>query len=66
MVKKMELQSFNFSQLNEEEFKEQYQVTITNKFAAQEHVENNGHINGAWDSIIQNIRISVKESIGCE
>jgi hypothetical protein len=66
MVKKMEFQSFNFNQLNEKEVKEQYQVKITNKFAAQEHVENNGHINGAWDSIIQNIRMSVKDSIGCQ
>jgi hypothetical protein len=47
--------------------KEQYQVTIRNKFAALENFENNGDINRAWDNIRENIKISAWESLGyCE
>jgi hypothetical protein len=34
MVKKMDVERFNLKQLNDEDFKEQYQVTIKSKFAA--------------------------------
>jgi hypothetical protein len=37
LVKKMDVERFNLKQLNEEEVKEQYQVTIKNKFAALEN-----------------------------
>jgi hypothetical protein len=67
MVKKMGLERFNLKQLNEEEVKEQYQVTTKNKYAALENLDDNGDINRAWETIRDNIRISVKESIGlCE
>jgi hypothetical protein len=39
MIKKMDVERFNLKQLNEEEFKEQYQVTIKNKFAALENLD---------------------------
>jgi hypothetical protein len=39
MVKKMDVERFNLKQLNEKEFKEQYQVTIKNKFAALENLD---------------------------
>jgi hypothetical protein len=39
---------FNSKQLNEEEVKEQYQVTIKNKFAALENLDDNGDFNRAW------------------
>jgi hypothetical protein len=64
MVKKMDVERFNLNQLNEEEVKEQYQVTIKK---AVEKLYNNGNINRAWDTIRENIKISAKESIGlCE
>jgi glycine betaine/choline ABC-type transport system substrate-binding protein len=67
MVKKMDVERFNLKQLNEEEVKEQYQVTIKNKFAAPENLDDNGDINRAWETIRENIRISAKDSIGlCE
>jgi 50S ribosomal subunit-associated GTPase HflX len=67
MVRKMDVERFNLKQLNEEEVKEQYQVTIKNKFAALENLDDNGDINKAWETIRENIRISAKESIGlCE
>jgi hypothetical protein len=37
-VKKMDIERFNIKQLNEEEVKEQYQVTIKNKFADLENL----------------------------
>jgi glycine betaine/choline ABC-type transport system substrate-binding protein len=67
MVRKMDMERFNLKQLNEEEVKEQYQVTIKNKFAALENLDDNGDINKAWDTIRENIKISAKECIGlCE
>jgi hypothetical protein len=50
-----------------EEVKKQYQVTIKNKFAALENLDDNGDIYRAWETIREIIRISAKESIGlCE
>jgi hypothetical protein len=37
-VKKMHMERFNLKKLNEGEVKEQYQVTIKNKFAALENL----------------------------
>jgi hypothetical protein len=55
MVKKMDMERFNLKQLNEEEVKEQYQITIKNRFSALENLEDNGDINRAWDAIRDNI-----------
>jgi hypothetical protein len=63
MVKKMDVERFNLKQLNEEEVKEQYQVTIKNKFADLENLDDNEDNNRAWETIRENIRISAKESI---
>jgi hypothetical protein len=63
----MDVERFNLKQSNLEEVKEQYQVTIKNKFAALENLDGNGDINRAWKTIRENIRISAKEGIGlCE
>jgi hypothetical protein len=64
MFKKMDVERFNVKQLNGEKVKEQYQVTIKNKFAALENLNDNGDINWAWETIRENIRISAKQSIG--
>jgi hypothetical protein len=47
MIKKMNVERFNLKKLNEEEVKEQYQVTIKNKFAALENLDHNGDIDKA-------------------
>jgi hypothetical protein len=39
MVKKMDVERFNLKQLNEEEVKEEHQVTIKNKCAALENLD---------------------------
>jgi hypothetical protein len=59
MVKKMDVERFNLKQ----EVKVQYQVTIKNKFAALENLDDNRDINKALETIRENIRISAKESI---
>jgi hypothetical protein len=61
------MERFNLKKINEGDVMEQYQVTITSKSAALENLEDNGDINGAWENIRQNIKISAQESLGfCE
>jgi hypothetical protein len=52
----MDTDRFNLKKLNEEEVKEQYQVTIKNRFSALENLEDYGDINRAWDAIRENIK----------
>jgi hypothetical protein len=49
LVRAIAHQRFNLKQLNEGEVKEQYQVTIKNKFAALENLDDNGGISRAWE-----------------
>jgi hypothetical protein len=63
MFRKMDVERLNLNQLNEEEVKEQHQVTIKNKFVSLENLDDKGDINRAWETIRENIRISAKESI---
>jgi arginine utilization protein RocB len=66
-AQKIDNERFNVKILNERDVKEQYQVTIRNKFAAVENLEESGDINRAWDNITENIKISAKESLDyCE
>jgi hypothetical protein len=65
-AQKVDTERFNVK-LNEGNVKEQYRVTIRNKFAALENTKDSGDINGAWDNIRENIKSSAKESLGyCE
>jgi hypothetical protein len=43
----VDIERFNLKKLNEGEVKEQYHITIKNKFAALENLEDNGDINRA-------------------
>jgi hypothetical protein len=66
-AQKTDMERFNVKKLKEEDVKEQYQVTIRNKFAAVENLEDSGNINWAWNNIRENIKISAQESVGyCE
>jgi hypothetical protein len=62
-AQKIDTERFNVKKLNEGDVKEQYQVTIRNKSAALENLEDSGDINRAWDSIGENIRTSAQESL---
>jgi glycine betaine/choline ABC-type transport system substrate-binding protein len=56
-AQKIDTERFDVKKLNEREVEEQYQVTIRNKFAALENLEDSGDINRAWDNIRENIKI---------
>jgi hypothetical protein len=47
-AQKVDTERFNVKNLNEGDVKEQYQVTIRNKLAALENLEESGDINMAW------------------
>jgi uncharacterized FlaG/YvyC family protein len=66
-AQKIDTEIFNLEKLKEGGVKEQYQVTIRNKYAALENFEDTGDINRAWDSIRENIKIPAQDSLGyCE
>jgi hypothetical protein len=66
-AQKIDMERFNVNKLNEEDVKEPYQVTIRNKFAALENLEDRGDVNRAWDNIRENVKILAWESLGyCE
>jgi hypothetical protein len=55
---------FNHKKLSEVEGKERYRVEISNRFAALENLDTEGHVNKAWETIKENTKISAKESVG--
>jgi hypothetical protein len=58
------MQRFDLRKLNDAEVKEQYQVKITNRFAALENFDDNVDLNRAWENIRENIQTSAKDSLG--
>jgi DNA repair ATPase RecN len=66
-AQKIDMERFNVKKLNEGDVKEQYKVTLRNKFAALNNLEDSGDVNRAWDNTRKNIKISAQESLGyCE
>jgi hypothetical protein len=59
----IDMERFNAKKLNDGDVKEQYQITIRNKSVALENLEDSGDINGAWDNIRANIKLSAQESL---
>ena len=55
---------FNLRKLNDLEVRKQYQIEITNRFAALENVCEDENINRGWESIKENIKTSATESLG--
>ena len=55
---------FNLRKLNDPEVRKQYQIEITDRFAALENVGEDEDINRAWESIKENIKTSATESLG--
>jgi 50S ribosomal subunit-associated GTPase HflX len=58
------VQRLNLGKLNELEVRKQYQIKISNKFAALENVNDCENINRAWEDIQKNIKTSAKDSLG--
>ena len=54
---------FNLWKLNELEVRKQYQIEITNTFAALENLSNDENINRFWENIKENIKTSAKKSL---
>jgi len=51
--------------INESEFREQYQIEVTNRFAALETVKDEEDVNRTWKNIKENILTSVKKVRVC-
>ena len=51
---------FNLSKLNELEVRKEYQVEITNRFAALENLNEDEDVNRIWGNIKHNIQITAK------
>ena len=47
---------FNLRKLNELEIRKQYQIEITNKFAALGNLNDDKDINRTWENIKENIK----------
>jgi hypothetical protein len=62
-TRKFHMERFNFKKLNEVEGKENC-VEVSNRFVALEDLEAEVEINTIWETIRENIKISVKESLG--
>ena len=57
-------EQFKLRKLNELKVRKQYQIEITNRFAALENLSDDKDINRVWVNIKENIKTSTKESIG--
>ena len=55
---------FNLGKLNGMEVTKQYQIEITNRFAALGNISDKEDINRGWENIKENIKTSAKESLG--
>jgi hypothetical protein len=55
------MQRFDLRKFNYAEVKEQYQVKITNRFAAVENFDDNVDMNRVSENIRENIKTSAKE-----
>ena len=61
-AQRFDRQRFNLRKLNEPEVREQYQIEITNRFAALENSDDDEDVNRTWEDIKENIQTSAKES----
>jgi len=60
---KFDVEIFNLTKLNELEFRKQYQIEISNRFAASENLSVTEDINMALENIKENIKTSDKENL---
>jgi hypothetical protein len=61
---KFDLEKFDLKKLNDVEVKEEYQVEISNRFAALESLDERFDINNTWKSIRDNIKTLAKDNLG--
>jgi len=58
------VERFNLRKRNKLRVSNQYQIKISNRYAALENLSDSKDINRAWENIIENINISGKEILG--
>jgi hypothetical protein len=58
------VERFNLSKLNELEVRKQYQIKISNRFAALKELNDSKGINRALENMKQKIKTSSKEIVG--
>jgi hypothetical protein len=63
-AQKFDTERFNLKKLSELEVRKQYQIKISERFAALENLNVSEDINRAWENIKESIKISAKESLG--
>ena len=63
-AQKFDRERFNLWKLKDLEVNKQYQIEITNRFAALGNISDDGDVNRAWENIKENIKTSAKESLG--
>jgi len=61
-AQKFDGERFNLRKLKELEVRKQFQIEITNRFAALRNISDNEDINRSWENIKENIKTSAKES----
>jgi len=62
-AQKLDGERFNLKKLSELEVWKQYQIEISNGFAALENSNQSEDINRAWENIKENIKTSAKDSL---
>jgi len=58
------MERFNFRKLSELEVKKQYQIKISNRFAALENLNESEDIKGVWENIKEHIKTLANNSLG--
>jgi hypothetical protein len=59
-AQKIDMERCNVRKLNEGDVREQYQVTMRNKFAALKNLEDSGKINRTWNNIREKSKLQPK------
>ena len=63
-AKKFDVGRFNLRKLNELEVRKEYQIKISNRFAALDNLNDCEDINRAWENIKDNTKTSTEDSLG--
>ena len=61
-TQKFDGERFNLRKQNDLEVRQQYQIEITNRFAALESLSDDDNINRTWENLKKNIKTSDRES----
>ena len=63
-AQRFDRERFNLRELNELKVRKQFQIEITNRFAALENLNEEEDVNRSWENKKENIKTSAKESLG--